>query len=222
MGNNASQQTPPIQPDESDERNANQIDHQSEYKIPIHQIPSRGNSMKSFIPHSLITGSPLAHSEEYVAPEYGRFPTTNKNMSSAAKAINDLQLDEREIKLSDYESSLSTMYIQPKGEPSYKNTSRISHNYGPSGLAPLAPLRVTGHQQMEAPIIPIMINWSGGGKTVYLTGSFNDYKKKIRLLKSTDDFTTVVDMPLGKHKIRFNVDNEWKCAENLRKLSSDD
>jgi 5'-AMP-activated protein kinase regulatory beta subunit len=61
-----------------------------------------------------------------------------------------------------------------------------------------------------------MINWTQGGNTVYLTGSWNNWKKKIRLVKSTDDFTTVIDMPIGRHDLKFLVDNEWQCAENLR------
>jgi 5'-AMP-activated protein kinase regulatory beta subunit len=35
-----------------------------------------------------------------------------------------------------------------------------------------------------------------------------------------DEFVTVVDLPHGKHQIKFIVDDEWRCSDNL-KLSQD-
>jgi hypothetical protein len=68
-------------------------------------------------------------------------------------------------------------YTQPVGEPSYKNSSRISHHFGPTGPKPLQ------SQKKDESLVPIIINWTQGGKTVYMTGSFNQWKQKIRLQK---------------------------------------
>ncbi|KAI8898185.1 hypothetical protein BC833DRAFT_590836 [Globomyces pollinis-pini] len=103
-------------------------------------------------------------------------------------------------------------YIQPTGERSYKNSSKIVHNFGPTGFAGLAPLSSTSNKQKT---IPIMIVWAQSGKVVHLTGTFNNWKKKIRLQKSAEDFSTIVDMPPGKHHLKFIVDDEWKCSEDL-------
>lgn len=70
-------------------------------------------------------------------------------------------------------------YIQPAGEKDFKNTAKIVHGYGPSGLAPLTPL----NQDKKEKTIPIMIVWPHPGKVVHLTGTFNNWKKKIRLQK---------------------------------------
>lgn len=41
-------------------------------------------------------------------------------------------------------------------------------------------------------------------------------------MQSTSDFTTVVDMPPGKHTIKFIVDDEWKCSDSLPTAEGDD
>ncbi|RKP00229.1 hypothetical protein CXG81DRAFT_1859, partial [Caulochytrium protostelioides] len=63
--------------------------------------------------------------------------------------------------------------------------------------------------------IPIMVNWAQAGHVVYITGTFNQWKQKVRLSKSTTDFTAVIDMPPGMHMLKFIVDDEWKCSEDL-------
>jgi hypothetical protein len=79
-----------------------------------------------------------------------------------------------------FEPSLPTQkeYTQPQGERDYHNSSKIVHGFGPSGLAPLVPLN-----DKKQKTIPIMIVWSHPGKVVHLTGTFNNWQKKIRLQK---------------------------------------
>ncbi|KAI8905736.1 5'-AMP-activated protein kinase beta subunit, interation domain-containing protein [Powellomyces hirtus] len=60
-----------------------------------------------------------------------------------------------------------------------------------------------------------MISWAQGGGAVYVTGTFNNWKQKIRMSRSNADFTTVIDMPPGTHRFKFIVDDEWKCSEDL-------
>ncbi|KAI8828253.1 5'-AMP-activated protein kinase beta subunit, interation domain-containing protein [Chytriomyces cf. hyalinus JEL632] len=61
-----------------------------------------------------------------------------------------------------------------------------------------------------------MVSWTGGGRIVHITGTFNNWKQKIRLTKSRADFSTVIDMPAGEtHRFKFIVDDEWKCSEDL-------
>ncbi|KAI8804373.1 5'-AMP-activated protein kinase beta subunit, interation domain-containing protein [Cladochytrium replicatum] len=113
-------------------------------------------------------------------------------------------------------------YVQPPNERSYKNSAKIVHASGISGLAPLAPLSRLGDRVERRKVIPIIVSWNSGGKTVYVTGTFNNWKQKVRLSKSTTDFTTVVDMPPGTHRFKFIVDDEWKCSEELPIASDPD
>ncbi|RIB10295.1 Carbohydrate-Binding Module Family 48 protein, partial [Gigaspora rosea] len=59
--------------------------------------------------------------------------------------------------------------------------------------------------------VPTIITWSQGGNNVYVTGTFNEWwKRNIRLY-----FTTVLNLPPGTHKLKFVVDDEWKCSNEL-------
>ncbi|KAK3591617.1 hypothetical protein CHS0354_013801 [Potamilus streckersoni] len=58
-------------------------------------------------------------------------------------------------------------------------------------------------------LLPTVFKWEGGGKEVYLTGSFNNWKTKIPLVKSHGDFYTIVDLPEGDHQYKFYVDGQW-------------
>lgn len=46
--------------------------------------------------------------------------------------------------------------------------------------------------------LPVVIRWKGGGKQIYLAGTFNGWKGKIPMVKSTSDFMAIVDLPPGE------------------------
>ncbi|XP_062617839.1 5'-AMP-activated protein kinase subunit beta-1-like isoform X4 [Saccostrea cucullata] len=62
---------------------------------------------------------------------------------------------------------------------------------------------------MKPKLLPTVFKWEGGGKDVYVTGSFNNWQSKIPLVKSHGDFTTIVDLPEGDHQYKFFVDGQW-------------
>jgi 5'-AMP-activated protein kinase regulatory beta subunit len=57
--------------------------------------------------------------------------------------------------------------------------------------------------------LPTMFKWDGGGKEVYISGTFTNWKP-IPMVKSHGDFVTIVDLPEGKHQYKFLVDGEWR------------
>ncbi|KAI8381518.1 immunoglobulin E-set, partial [Radiomyces spectabilis] len=63
--------------------------------------------------------------------------------------------------------------------------------------------------------VPTIITWTQGGQNVYVTGTFNGWKHKIKLVKSTQDFSAVLDLPPGTHRLKFIVDDEWKCSNDM-------
>ncbi|KAL1915619.1 uncharacterized protein VTP21DRAFT_6378 [Calcarisporiella thermophila] len=63
--------------------------------------------------------------------------------------------------------------------------------------------------------VPTLIHWNGGGNNVFVTGSFNEWRYKIPLVKSTTDFLTVLELPPGTHRLKFVVDDEWQCNSEL-------
>ncbi|XP_010886499.1 5'-AMP-activated protein kinase subunit beta-2 isoform X2 [Esox lucius] len=56
---------------------------------------------------------------------------------------------------------------------------------------------------------PTVIRWAGGGKEVYIAGSFNNWGHKIPLNKSHNDFVAILDLPEGEHQYKFFVDGQW-------------
>ncbi|KAK7205768.1 5'-AMP-activated protein kinase beta subunit, interation domain-containing protein [Myxozyma melibiosi] len=63
--------------------------------------------------------------------------------------------------------------------------------------------------------VPTVISWIHGGKKVYVTGTFTGWRKMIKLAKNGNDFSTVINLPPGTHRIRFVVDNELRCSDAL-------
>ncbi|XP_075424493.1 5'-AMP-activated protein kinase subunit beta-1 isoform X1 [Ascaphus truei] len=55
---------------------------------------------------------------------------------------------------------------------------------------------------------PTVFRWTGGGKEIYLSGSFNNWGK-IPLIKSHNNFAAILDLPEGEHQYKFYVDGHW-------------
>lgn len=90
--------------------------------------------------------------------------------------------------------------------------------------------------------VPTIITWTQGGNNVYVTGTFNGWKHKIKLVKrqdvmliyiclypnsfslffSTHDFSAVLELPPGTHRLKFIVDDEWKCSNDLETATDPD
>lgn len=68
----------------------------------------------------------------------------------------------------------------------------------------------------EGPKFDCRIEWTQGGRKVYVTGSFTGWRKMIQLTRQEDgNFSIVLKLPIGTHRLRFVVDNEMKCSDNL-------
>ncbi|OMJ27465.1 5'-AMP-activated protein kinase subunit beta-2 [Smittium culicis] len=65
-------------------------------------------------------------------------------------------------------------------------------------------------------IVPTLIKWDEPADVVYVSGSFIDWKYKIKLSKSdTGDWSTLLNLPVGMHRLKFIVDGEWQYSKNL-------
>jgi hypothetical protein len=63
-------------------------------------------------------------------------------------------------------------------------------------------------------VLPTVFKWEGGGKQVYISGTFNDWKT-LPMVKSHGDFVTIIDLPEGEHQYKFFVDGEWRHDPGL-------
>lgn len=63
---------------------------------------------------------------------------------------------------------------------------------------------------------PVVIRWPNvQPKNVYVCGSWTKFKSRIPLVKSRDDFTTIVELPEGHHEFRYVVDGQWRVNKQL-------
>lgn len=91
-------------------------------------------------------------------------------------------------------------------------------------LAPMPRMRastITKGVEMDRRQLPTVFKWQGGGKSVYISGSFDNWKTKIPMAKSHGDFFTIVDLPEGTHEYKFLVDGQWMCDPKGQKIESD-
>mmetsp|Transcript_22847 Transcript_22847/g.76714 ORF Transcript_22847/g.76714 Transcript_22847/m.76714 type:complete len:316 (+) Transcript_22847:85-1032(+) len=61
-------------------------------------------------------------------------------------------------------------------------------------------------------LIPTVLQWSHGGRLVYVTGTFNNWAERIPMRQSRTDFTVCLNLPVGTFQYKFIVDNEWRFS----------
>ena len=83
-------------------------------------------------------------------------------------------------------------------------------------------------------LVNVPIQWNGGGKSVFVTGNFADnWKGRIKLKKryvhsstwltsSTHDFNAVLRLPPGQYRLKFIVDDSWRCSKQIATATDDD
>ncbi|KAM9999213.1 hypothetical protein ACTFIZ_002778 [Dictyostelium cf. discoideum] len=102
-----------------------------------------------------------------------------------------------------------TIIQSPKFTPGSSNKPGLEFNVlmsppssplvGPMGAQPI----------ITEQAVPTVFTWSGGGKDVYVSGSFNNWKEKIPLSRSEKDFTLIYNLAPGVHQYKYIVDGKW-------------
>lgn len=69
--------------------------------------------------------------------------------------------------------------------------------------------------------LPTVFKWESGGKSVFIAGSYDNWKSKIPMVKSHGDFYTIIELPEGKHQYKFLVDGTWQCDPNEPVMDND-
>lgn len=71
-----------------------------------------------------------------------------------------------------------------------------------------------GTKVTDTKVLPTVFKWEGGGKQVYISGTFTEWKT-LPMVKSHGDFVTIIDLPEGEHQYKFYVDGEWRHDPGL-------
>ncbi|VDP44756.1 unnamed protein product, partial [Heligmosomoides polygyrus] len=57
-------------------------------------------------------------------------------------------------------------------------------------------------------------------RSVYICGSWDGWRQKIPLVKSANDFSTILELTPGHHEYKFMVDNKWVVDDNQPKTNN--
>lgn len=68
---------------------------------------------------------------------------------------------------------------------------------------------VTPGTSIDETALPTVFKWEGGGKDVFISGTFTDWKP-IPMVRSHGDFVLILEIPEGEHEYKFLVDGQWK------------
>jgi len=102
---------------------------------------------------------------------------------------------------------------------------------------PSLPIRIRNQRQMhqqhtqqaaqaemqnEKKTIPVVFKYpaSPKDKEALLVGSFTNWKETISMVKSDNDFVTILELPEGEHEYKFSIDGRWEY--DLNEPSKDD
>ncbi|RLU22822.1 hypothetical protein DMN91_005100 [Ooceraea biroi] len=72
-----------------------------------------------------------------------------------------------------------------------------------------------GTKVTDSKVLPTVFKWEGGGKQVFISGTFTGWKT-LPMVKSHGDFVTIIDLPEGEHQYKFFVDGEWRHDPGLK------
>lgn len=64
------------------------------------------------------------------------------------------------------------------------------------------------------PALPTVFKWDGGGRQVFISGTFSEWRS-LPMVRSHGDFVTIIDLPEGDHQYKFCVDGEWRHDPKL-------
>ena len=60
-------------------------------------------------------------------------------------------------------------------------------------------------------LIPTTFEWDGGGKSIYVTGSFCKWEQFFLMKRKNDNnYILTLNLPRGYHQYKFKIDGEWK------------
>lgn len=77
-----------------------------------------------------------------------------------------------------------------------------------------------GREEARKSALPTVFRWEGGGKNVFLSGTFSEWKA-LPMVKSHGDFVTIINLPEGDHQYKFCVDGEWKHDPKLKNIENE-
>ncbi|WVO15697.1 hypothetical protein L204_103358 [Cryptococcus depauperatus] len=78
-------------------------------------------------------------------------------------------------------------------------------------------------QSKNSGLVNVPVQWTGGGKNVSVAGTWDGgWSNRIKLHRSTHDFNTILHLPPGQYRLKFIVDDSWRCSKQISTATDDD
>ncbi|VDO13100.1 unnamed protein product [Rodentolepis nana] len=58
-------------------------------------------------------------------------------------------------------------------------------------------------------LLPTVFRWNGGGHEIYVSGTFDNWQRKIPMARRKSGHVVIVDCPPGRHEYKFFIDGAW-------------
>ena len=95
-----------------------------------------------------------------------------------------------------------------------KNTSIESYNSVKNSSSECFSEEGENNNKNKIEKVNTVFEWDEGGKNVYVTGSFCNWKQFFIMTKNENGiFSLTLNLPRGFHEYKFKVDKEWRCSE---------
>lgn len=108
---------------------------------------------------------------------------------------------------------------QEEEEPYY--TKPIVKDEKAATETPADPKEDTVFDEPEKkPALPTVFKWDGGGKQVFISGTFSEWRI-LPMVRSHGDFVTIIDLPEGEHEYKFYVDGEWRHDPKIKNVENE-
>jgi hypothetical protein len=147
--------------------------------------------------------------------------------SKVSSEIKEEQKNEEKIKKIcsyDYLSFFFTNSNSYQGLKSDKS-SKSNHNSSPKTSSNSEEYKVEEKETINNLVnikVATTFIWREGGNSVYVTGSFSNWKQWFLMKKSeTNDkeYILTLDLPREVHQYKFIVDSVWKCSRDFPKMN---
>ena len=142
-----------------------------------------------------------------------------KGFTNAKTGSSFSNLSRQSLDSHDFESPQFAEKVSPNRQDSFSDEDEqfVEHAYPVQKETPKKQhIEDPSHQHLNN-LIPVVITWDQGGNSVFVTGSFTDWRKMIALepVDSTGRFAISLKLPVGNHRFRFIVDGELRISDSL-------
>ncbi|VDK40325.1 unnamed protein product [Taenia asiatica] len=96
----------------------------------------------------------------------------------------------------------------PPGNYASGDSRMLSPSVGNGGIDLSTDVEMTPTAPQKH-LLPTVFRWNGGGHEIYVSGTFDNWQRKIPMARRKSGHVVIVDCPPGRHEYKFFIDGAW-------------